>query len=190
MRAAGRSLTFPQPLVAAPPPVSIGLAARGVSLRPAAASDEGFLRALYASFRAEELAPVPWSPEQKAAFLAEQFALQHHHFTTRLEGVTFWVIERHVAGRAPAPIGRLYLQRTAAAWLIVDIGVMPEARGGGLGTELIHWIQHQARAAGAQAVELSVARNNPRAARLYARLGFAFTDGASEMHRQMRWSAA
>ena len=48
-----------------------------LSLRPIAPDDEELLFRVYASTRAEELAAVAWTDEQKAAFLRMQFAAQH-----------------------------------------------------------------------------------------------------------------
>ena len=45
------------------------LAAEGIALRPAVAQDLAFLRRLYGSFRAEELAQVPWPARTKESFL-------------------------------------------------------------------------------------------------------------------------
>jgi hypothetical protein len=51
-----------------------------LSLRPARDGDYPFLERVYASTRAEELAPVPWSDEDKRGFLAQQFAAQSAHY--------------------------------------------------------------------------------------------------------------
>jgi len=50
-----------------------------LALRPAGPEDIAFLFRVYASTRTEELAPVPWSDEQKRAFLAMQFDLQDRY---------------------------------------------------------------------------------------------------------------
>ncbi len=51
-----------------------------IELRPVAPEDEPFLRRVYASSRAEELAPVPWDEAQKQAFCDMQFAAQDSHY--------------------------------------------------------------------------------------------------------------
>ena len=51
-----------------------------ITLRPIRAEDQPFLYEVYASTRQEELAPVPWSDAQKAAFLRMQFDAQHQHY--------------------------------------------------------------------------------------------------------------
>jgi hypothetical protein len=81
----------------------IGLAALGLSLRPSTEADQAFEQALFVSFRAEELALVPWPQAQKDAFLHQQFRLQHHHFVRHFVGADFWIVERSLPSGANAP---------------------------------------------------------------------------------------
>lgn len=147
-------------------------------------ADLRFLAALYAQTRAEELAPLPWPDAAKAAFAETQFALQHRHFLTHHAEADFLVVLRR--GRT---IGRLYLDRGTAIWRVVDIAIDVAAQGHGLGTALLRWTQRTARVAGAQGIDLHVARDNLRAARLYAALGFVEAIAASSTHRRMAWRA-
>ena len=137
----------------------------GISLRPIAAADMDFLRELYASTRRDELAPVPWSDEQKREFLASQFALQHEHYHRNYLGAQFLAIERD-----GAPIGRLYVHRTPGEIRLMEISLVEGERGRGIGTRLVEELMREAREAGAQ-LTLHVEPNNP-ACRLYERLGF------------------
>jgi hypothetical protein len=50
------------------------LAALGLSLRPSTEADQAFEQALFVSFRAEELALVPWPQAQKDAFCTSNSA--------------------------------------------------------------------------------------------------------------------
>jgi hypothetical protein len=50
-----------------------------ISFRPIGDDDLPFLARLYASTRWEELGEVPWTDEQKHAFLRFQFDAQHDH---------------------------------------------------------------------------------------------------------------
>ena len=52
-----------------------------ITLRPVEEADQDFLLSVYASSRADEMARVPWSPEQKQAFVRTQFTASHS--TTR-----------------------------------------------------------------------------------------------------------
>lgn len=159
------------------------LSERGFALRPARDDDLPWLRTLYASTRAEELAAVPWPDEAKRAFLDSQFALQHQHYLLHYADADFLAIERD-----GAPMGRYYLQRRAPDHLIVDISLLPAARGQGVASALIEHSQRDAAALG-RGLQLHVASDNLAAQRLYQRLGFALVD-ANGAHQRMRWTAA
>jgi ribosomal protein S18 acetylase RimI-like enzyme len=132
-----------------------------IELRPATAADEAFLLAVYASTREEELAAVPWDPATKDAFLRMQFAAQDGHYRQQFPGATYDVVT--VDGE---PAGRLYVDRGDTEIRIVDIALLPEHRGRGLGTALLAPILEEGKT-----VSIHVERGNP-ARRLYARLGF------------------
>lgn len=159
-----------------------GWAARGLSLRARTERDRPFLRTLYGAFRAAELAPVPWSEAAKAQFLDSQFALQTLHFDRFFPDADFLIVEE-----AGTPIGRLYLDRKPDGFLIVDVGFLPDRRGAGLGGELLRHIHGHAARARADRVWLHVLDDNPRARRLYERLGFREVEGGEPPYRRMAW---
>ena len=72
------------------------------------------------------------------------------------------------------PVGRLYVDRWPREVRIVDISLLPEHRGRGLGGALLAAVFAEADAAG-KPVSIHVERFNP-ALRLYTRLGFAFRE--------------
>ncbi len=139
--------------------------ATAVSFRPLAAGDLEFLYRLYASTREEELAPVPWSDEQKESFLRFQFDAQHRYYQEHFPDADYLVIERR-----ERPIGRLYLDRRPDEHRLIDIALVPGSRGAGIGGAILRDLQEEAGAAG-KPLRIHVERNNP-ALRLYARLGF------------------
>lgn len=141
-------------------------ASLGLKLRHMVDADLPFLGRLYASTREEELALVDWSPEAKAAFLAQQFSAQHAHYQQHYSGTTDWL----VVMRAGEAIGRLYIARWTREHRIVDIAMMPQQRSRGFGGALIGDLIAEANAAG-KSLSIHVEKNNP-AQRLYARLGF------------------
>lgn len=151
-----------------------------VSLRPIQLSDVPFLFDLYAGTRAAELAQVDWTAEQKHAFLSHQFDAQRRAYADTYGEADFFVV---LCDGAPA--GRLYLARWSAEIRIVDIVLLPDYRGRGIGSGLIRDVQEQAAAAG-QAVSIHVERFNP-AKRLYERLGFRLAAERDAVYLLMRW---
>jgi RimJ/RimL family protein N-acetyltransferase len=136
-----------------------------VSLRPVAPEDEPFLLRVYAGTRADELAPLPWTDEQKHAFVVHQFAAQSAHYAEHYEGLSASVIEAD-----GEPVGRLLVARWPEEIRIVDISLLPEFRGRGTGTGLLHELIAEAREA-RKRLSIHVEIHNP-AMRLYERLGF------------------
>ena len=71
-----------------------------VTLRAATPDDEPFLARVYAGTRAAELAAVPWTEEEKAAFVQMQFAAQARHYREHYPDTSFDVIVLDVSRRA------------------------------------------------------------------------------------------
>jgi ribosomal protein S18 acetylase RimI-like enzyme len=135
-------------------------------LRDRTEEDLSFLCRLYAQTREEELRPVPWSSEQKADFLRDQFGKQHAHYLQYYPRAAWWLITRD-----EAPVGRLYAEQTDAELRIMDVSLLAECRSGGLGSALMRALLRHADKHGL-ATTLHVEPFNP-ALRLYERLGFA-----------------
>jgi ribosomal protein S18 acetylase RimI-like enzyme len=146
------------------------------SPRPETDADREFLIRLYATTRLDELALIAWSDEEKARFIAQQFTAQHGAYRARYPDADFLVIERD-----GEPIGRLYVARSAARIHVVDIVLLPEHCGQGIGGGLLRALLGEARQSG-RPVTLYVERSNP-AKRLYDRLGFraVSSDDISEL---------
>ncbi|TWB20396.1 ribosomal protein S18 acetylase RimI-like enzyme [Nitrospirillum amazonense] len=143
------------------------LAAQGLSLRTKWEEDTDFVRDLYISHRWEEMRAAPWSDEERLAFLRDQARLQAAHYDMHYHDADFLIVEM-----AGLPIGRLYLFRHNRSDLrIVEIGLMPDWRGRGLGGALLRWVQDVAREGGYALCSIHVEQSNP-ALRLYRRLGF------------------
>ena len=130
-----------------------------------AAPERRFLAELYASTRQEELAPVPWTVEEKEAFLHQQFEAQLSHYLEHFADAEFWVLTRN-----GERIGRLYRQLRDDEVRLVDIALLPAARGEGLGEALLRDVC-EAAAQRQLPVRIHVEKQNP-ALRLYQRLGF------------------
>lgn len=150
-----------------------------IGLRPATPADEAFLQEVYASTRADELAAVPWSDADKAAFVAHQFAAQSAHYAQHYTGLS-----RHVIRVGTADAGRLLVARWPREIRIVDIALLPRFRGSGAGSALLGELIDEARAAGTT-LSIHVERHN-RAMGLYTRLGFR-PAGDEGVHLRMEW---
>jgi ribosomal protein S18 acetylase RimI-like enzyme len=152
-----------------------------ITLQPAGDCDEAFLRALYASTRQDETAAWGWTPAQVDAFLALQFLAQRTNYATAYPGAKHELIleDGH-------PIGRLYVWRKGDELRLVDISVLPAARGRGIGTSLIRRLMAEATPR-RERLCLQVATTN-RARQLYLRLGFRRT-GGDAVYDEMEWCA-
>ena len=151
----------------------------GVALRPIGDDDLPFLARLYASTRAEEVARTPWSDDEKAAFLQWQFEAQHAHYQEHYPTCSFDLVERR-----GEPVGRFYVDRWEKEIRLVDIALLPEARGGGLGGALIRRLLAEGRET-CKPVSIHVEYDNP-ALSLYRRLGFRHVD-SNGVYNLMRW---
>ena len=112
---------------------------------------------------------MPWDEAQKEAFLRMQFDAQDTWWRENYADTTYDVVE--VDGE---PAGRLYVHRGEREIRIVDIALVPEHRGSGIGTSLLRDLIDEADAA-SKSVTIHVERMNP-ALRLYERLGFALAE--------------
>lgn len=152
------------------------------TLRPCRPDDDAFLRSVYASVRADEIALTGWDDAQAQAFLRMQFDAQHHHYRTHNPDARFDVIESD-----GIPAGRLYVARAADYVHVIDIALLPAWRGRGIGTALLRALMDEA--AGAHRyVSIHVEINNPAQA-LYARLGFQEVSTAG-LYRLLVWRPA
>jgi ribosomal protein S18 acetylase RimI-like enzyme len=147
-----------------PPPLRAA-ARLGVSYRPMTDGDLPFVAELYASTRREEVAQTGWPAEMQEAFLRQQHEAQHSHYSIHHADAEWLIVER-----GGEPIGRLYLRDDPEVFHIVDISLMPDSRGQGIGGAIMQDVLAQAREAG-KALTIYVEKNNP-ARSLYVRLGF------------------
>lgn len=136
-----------------------------VVLRPAAAADEEFLLEVYSSTRAEEMARVPWTPEQKNAFVRMQFQAQKQHYAAEYPQASQDIICFNAQ-----PVGRLYMDRGQEKFHILDITVLPRFRGSGVGSVVLKQILAEASRSGKQ-VSIYIESFNP-SLRLFGQLGF------------------
>lgn len=152
--------------------------AHSIRLRPANSDDQAFLFDLYRSTRAEELSAWGWDEAQQQAFLNLQFRAQQAHYSE------YPNIAHQVVLEGDVPIGRLFISHLEDEIRLVDIALLSQHRGQGVGANLIQALMAQAAEAG-KCVRLHVEKSN-RAQRLYQRLGFQVI-GDAISHYLMEW---
>jgi GNAT superfamily N-acetyltransferase len=133
-------------------------------VRQAGPGDVDLVAPLFDAYR--QFYQQPSDPALARAFLAERLA--------RGESVVF-LAERD--GRAVGfvqlyPLFSSTAERPRRLWLLNDLFVAPEARGGGVGRALMDRARRLAEETGAVGLELATARTNTGAQRLYESLGY------------------
>ena len=143
--------------------------------------DEAFLFALYAATRADEMAAWGLDEATLQPLLTMQFTAQRGQYAAQYPDA-----DHDIVLLGERAVGRLYVDRTAEGLLLIDVSLLPEVRGRGLGTALLRALQQEAAEHG-RPLRLSVRLDNP-ARRLYRRLGFAPV-GDDGVYEQMHWHA-
>jgi ribosomal protein S18 acetylase RimI-like enzyme len=146
-------------------------------LRSSLPEDRDFLFRLYASTREQEFSALGWPAVQQEAFLRMQFNAQQQWYAATYSTAVSQIIEQD-----HQPIGRMIVQREPGIWRLLDISLLPEHRGRGIGGELIRALIKECVQSGA-VLQLQVLNTNP-AQRLYTRLGFIKT-GEDQIYTQM-----
>lgn len=152
-----------------------------VTLRALHPDDMAFIERLFAGSRAQEMSQTGWPAEQIAAFLSQQFNAQHTYYQAHYSDGELLIIE--LEGQ---PIGRLYMFWGPTTLNLIDITLLPEFQGQGIGSALIEAQLRRADEQGLK-VELFVETFNP-AQRLYGRLGF-YVCGESGVYLKLRRDA-
>jgi ribosomal protein S18 acetylase RimI-like enzyme len=151
-------------------------------LRPEVEADAPFRLALFRASRGQDWDRIPLPADMLSKIMEQQFHAQTQGYRAaypqaRLEIVTV----------DAAPVGRLATDRGADGLHLIDIALLPERRGQGIGGALLRTLIDEAAATGTS-VTLQVARDNLAAQRLYHRQGFALT-AANDIHLTLRWPA-
>ena len=152
---------------------------RAVRLRTATLDDETFLRQLFATTRADELALMPWDENQKETFIALQFKAQNQQYAMSYPHADHSIILLN-----DVPIGRMMVAGDEVAISLVDIALLPKYRNAGIGASLIQDLLSQAASVG-KPVRLHVFASSA-AIRLYERLGFS-RSGLDSVYLEMMW---
>lgn len=163
---------------AMPPPIR-SAARFKIAYRPAVEDDLPFLAAVYASTRTDEIAQSGWPIELQHAFLRQQHEAQHAHYAT-----VYPDAERLVIERDGSAVGRLFLVEWPGNLRIIDVSLLPEERGRGVGEAILRDIGADAASRGSK-VSIHVEKFNP-ARRLYERLGFTLAEDKG-VYDLMEW---
>ncbi len=148
-------------------------------LRPAALEDTGFLAdvVLTATTAQGRLPGAFDEPAWRTAF-------------------TMWT-RKQICGEVPGsttsviqsggqPVGRLRITRSADRIELSGIQLLPDVQGRGIGTAIIEDLKAEAKTAGIP-LDIGVEKDNPRARRLYERLGCVQV-AEDEQEHKLRWS--
>lgn len=136
-------------------------------LRPASASDKPFLYSLHRATMRDAIDRT-WGWDE---------AWQRGDFERRFDDYDVSIVEAE--GR---DAGALWIESSPRMIYIADFQVLPELQGRGIGTAVLQGLI--ARAANVNVpLELAVLQVNPRARRLYERLGFRATEEGDPLTR-------
>lgn len=154
-----------------------------IGRRPVADTDAEFLLQVYASTRQEEMAMVDWTDAEKDAFLRGQLAAQKADYDARFPDACHEIILLD-----DRPIGQIWVGRTEEEIRLLDIALLPEYRGRGIGTTFLKELQEETVRA-AKPMRHCVYKENEPALGLYKRLGFNRVADLG-MYYLMEWNGA
>lgn len=120
------------------------------------------------------------SDQQRLQLLSSQFDLQDLHYRTH-----FPMTDRRIVTVQGQPVGRLYIMRGDPMWTLVDLSILPEVMGQGIGSQLIDLMLSEADAA-RRPISLHCAMNNP-VFELYKAKGFVEVRQESADWVMERW---
>lgn len=150
-----------------------------IELRPVVMPDDDeFLHAVYASTR-DDVKYLPFDDAGKQAFIAMQYTAQKTHYAEYFKDAKSYIVMYD--GK---PAGRHIIDYGKEDVRLVDMAILPEYRGLGIGTVLFKDALKDAERLGLPCV-LHVIKENP-AIPMYKRLGFR-TVGESGFHDRMEW---
>lgn len=151
-----------------------------LALRPAEEKDEVFLQLLYGLSR-DDLRLMPGDSNFIESLIAMQYRAQRQSYNTSYPHAYHFIVEKQ-----RQKIGRIIVDFSQDRTHLIDINLMPEARGQGCGTAVIKALQNEAAKANTP-LTLSVYHSNPDAKRLYLSLGFK-AGQSDELTEKMAWN--
>ncbi|MEI8081394.1 MAG: GNAT family N-acetyltransferase [Actinomycetes bacterium] len=154
--------------------------ANSITLRTVTPEDQDLLFRVFSSTRVDELALTDWDQGQIHEFLHMQFRAQSQHYQNTFPHASYDIVQND--GRA---VGRLSIDRNPVEIRILDIALLPEARGRGIGTALLRSLLAEGEFGGTP-IRIHVEKFNP-ALRWYQRLGFELVSDTG-VYLAMEWN--
>jgi GNAT superfamily N-acetyltransferase len=156
------------------------LSPESIATRSVKPEDQSFLVELYKSSRGDDLRGLGWDEQRISEFLDMQYEAQQNFYDSDYRDATDELILLQ-----EKPIGRLLIESRPHEIRCIDLGLLPEYRERGLGTEIIQKLQEKAKRE-KKPLRLQVIRFS-RAVNLFDRLGFVRTSETGT-HFQMEWT--
>lgn len=150
-----------------------------VTFRNAASSDEEFLKELFFDVRRNEFEQVGLPIEQIKLLLSMQYAAQKQSYEWNFPNAEHNIIEL-----ADHKVGRLIIVRREETIHLVDVSILQNFRGHGLGSFILQKLKSEA-----EKIFLSVFKTNNAALKLYRRHEFKVIN-ENEMYFEMEWKNA
>lgn len=152
---------------------------KDITFRPVKDSDDSFLLKLYYTTREREMDIAGLPEEEREKFINFQYAARKKHYDEFYNDA-----ENLIVLKQGKPIGRHMLLRGEKEYRLVLTELMPETRGGGIGSDLVLDFLDEAAEAG-MPVRLQVLKfGGPRA--MLERLGFAVSS-SNEFFYRLEW---
>jgi len=127
--------------------------------------DQEFITKVYRSTREKELDLTNWPEDQKHRFTIMQMIAQLTDYEKNYKGATYEMV---LYKKKPA--GRLYLWETNNEIRIMDLSLLPEFQGKGIGRDILAGIVQSAKQK-KKIASLHVIHGHP-SKRMYERVGF------------------
>jgi len=154
-----------------------------IELRTVVPGDESFIEKVYRSTREEELSHTHWPEEQKRAFIIMQSMAQEAEYRARFPNASFQLIFYK-----QKPAGRLYTWEGENEIRLIDITLLPEFRGKGIGGSLLNELINLS-AKNRKKISLHVDPAN-MVISLYTRIGFVHINNNGRYHYMERQPAS
>ena len=150
-----------------------------IKLRHVTADDAELLVNLFALSRGFDLDALGWDPSTQQQFFAQQVDAQRRSYEMRYPTSTDAIVLSDAVA-----VGRILVDRSGDEIVLVDLCLLPGARGRSIGAQLLADLQTEAARIGRK-INLQVTTGNP-AQRLYERLGFTVVADQG-MYQAMEW---